>query len=65
MGVVGTGAILASLMLIGGAFGIGWVLGGAFGDDLRDEMALGTSQRNFAPAASLLSRHAHRQRTVA
>ena len=50
LGVIGTGAILASLMFIAGAFGIGWVLGGAFGDALRDEMALGTSQRNFAAA---------------
>lgn len=50
LGVVGTGAILASLLFIAGAFAIGWVLGGAFGDDLRNEMALGTSQRNFAAA---------------
>jgi bile acid:Na+ symporter, BASS family len=50
LGVVGTGAILASLLFIAGAFAIGWVLGGVFGDDLRDEMALGTSQRNFAAA---------------
>ena len=50
VGVVGTGALAASLLFIAGAFGIGWVMGGAFGDDLRDEMALGTSQRNFAAA---------------
>lgn len=50
LGVLGTGAILAALLFIAGAFGIGWVFGGAFGDDLRDEMALGTSQRNFAAA---------------
>lgn len=50
IGVLGSGAILASLMFIVGAFGIGWVFGGAFGDALRDEMALGTSQRNFAAA---------------
>ncbi len=50
LSVVGTGAILASLLFIAGAFAIGWVLGGVFGDDLRDEMALGTSQRNFAAA---------------
>jgi BASS family bile acid:Na+ symporter len=50
LGVVGTGAILASLLFIVGAFVIGWVLGGAFGDELRDEMALATSQRNFAAA---------------
>ena len=50
LGVLGTGAILAALLFIAGAFGIGWVFGGVFGDDLRDEMALGTSQRNFAAA---------------
>jgi bile acid:Na+ symporter, BASS family len=50
VGVVGTGAILASLLFIAGAFTIGWILGGVFGDHLRDEMALGTSQRNFAAA---------------
>jgi bile acid:Na+ symporter, BASS family len=49
-GVFGTGAILASLLFIAGAFAIGWLLGGMFGHDLRDEMALATSQRNFAAA---------------
>lgn len=49
-GVIGTGAILASLLFIAGAFAIGWLLGGVFGEHLRDEMALGTSQRNFAAA---------------
>jgi len=48
--VVGTGAIAASLLFIAGSFGIGWVMGGVFGNDLRDEMALGTAQRNFAAA---------------
>jgi BASS family bile acid:Na+ symporter len=50
VGVVGTGAIAASLLFIAGAFAIGWVLGRAFGEHLRDEMALGTAQRNFAAA---------------
>jgi bile acid:Na+ symporter, BASS family len=50
LGVFGTGAIAASLLFIAGAFGIGWVLGGVFGEHLRDEMALGTAQRNFAAA---------------
>ncbi|HWR53360.1 MAG TPA: hypothetical protein VN428_19800 [Bryobacteraceae bacterium] len=49
-GVLGTGAILASLLFIAGAFAIGWLLGGVFGEHLRDEMALGTAQRNFAAA---------------
>jgi BASS family bile acid:Na+ symporter len=50
LGVVGTGVIAASLLFIAGAFGIGWALGRAFGEHLRDEMALGTAQRNFAAA---------------
>jgi BASS family bile acid:Na+ symporter len=50
LGVFGTGAIAASLLFIAGAFGIGWVLGGVFGEHLRDEMALSTAQRNFAAA---------------
>jgi bile acid:Na+ symporter, BASS family len=50
LGVVGTGIITASLLFITGAFGIGWVFGGMFGAHLRDEMALGTAQRNFAAA---------------
>ncbi len=50
LGVFGTGAITAALLFIAGAFGIGWVLGGGFGEHLRDEMALGTAQRNFAAA---------------
>ena len=41
--VFGTGAIIASLLFIGGALGIGWVFGGAFGEHLRDEMALSTA----------------------
>ena len=49
LGVLGEGAILAAILLVAGAFGIGWVMGG-FGEHLRDEMALGTSQRNFAAA---------------
>jgi BASS family bile acid:Na+ symporter len=48
-GVLGTGAILASILLVTGAFVIGWVLGG-FGEHLRDEMALATASRNFAAA---------------
>ncbi len=50
VGVVGTGAIAASFLFVAGAFGIGWALGGVFGEHLRDEMALGTAQRNFAAA---------------
>jgi len=50
LGVFGTGAIAASLLFIAGAFCTGWVRGGAFGEHLRDEMALGTAQRNFAAA---------------
>ena len=49
LGVFGTGAILSSLLLVAGAFVSGWVMG-SFGEHLRDEMALGTAQRNFAAA---------------
>jgi bile acid:Na+ symporter, BASS family len=50
LGVFGTGAIAAALLFLAGAFGIGWVAGGVFGEHLRGEMALGTAQRNFAAA---------------
>lgn len=49
LNVFGTGAILASVFLVTGAFLIGWALGG-FGENLRDEMALATAQRNLAAA---------------
>jgi predicted Na+-dependent transporter len=49
-GMVGTGAILASLIFIAGTFAIGWLFGGLFGEHLRDETALVTTQRNFAAA---------------
>jgi BASS family bile acid:Na+ symporter len=49
LGVFGTGAVLASILLVIGAFVIGWVFGG-FGEHLRNEMALATAQRNFAAA---------------
>lgn len=47
--VFGTGAIFAALLVLAGAFGTGYLFG-AFGEDLRDEMALTTAQRNFAAA---------------
>lgn len=53
-GVFGTGAILASLLLLAGAFVIGWLFG-AFGEHLDDEMAFGTAQRNFAAAMVVAS----------
>jgi BASS family bile acid:Na+ symporter len=49
IGVFGTGAILAALLLLAGSFVIGWLFGG-FGEHLDDEMAFGTAQRNFAAA---------------
>ncbi|MFN3651262.1 MAG: bile acid:sodium symporter family protein [Armatimonadota bacterium] len=49
VGVFGTGAILAALLVLGGALASGYLLGG-FRPDTRDEMALVTSQRNFAAA---------------
>jgi BASS family bile acid:Na+ symporter len=53
-GVFGTGAILASVLLLLGAFAIGWLLGG-FGEHLDDEMAFGTAQRNYAAAMVVAS----------
>ena len=50
-GVLGTGAILAPLLFIAGAFAIGWLLGGAFGEHLRDEMAFGIGTAEFRRGA--------------
>lgn len=46
---VGVNAILASVLLLVGSFAIGWLFGG-FGEQLRDEMAFATAQRNFGAA---------------
>jgi len=50
--IVGTGAIAASLAIVGGAFGIGFVLGGR-SDHLQDVGGLGTAQRNTAAALTI------------
>ena len=42
-------AAAAAIVLVAGAFAIGWVLGG-FGEHLRDEMGLATAQRNYGAA---------------
>jgi BASS family bile acid:Na+ symporter len=47
--VFGTGAILAALLFIAGAFAIGYLLG-ITGRGTREELALGTAQRNIAAA---------------
>jgi BASS family bile acid:Na+ symporter len=49
LGMFGTGAILASALLIGGAFAVGYLFGG-FGEHKREEMALCTASRNYAAA---------------
>jgi len=49
LGLFGTGAILASALVIGGAFLIGYVLRGFRGEE-RGEAALATAQRNYAAA---------------
>ena len=49
LNVFGTGAILAALLFIAGAFVIGYVLG-ITGRGTRQELALGTAQRNIAAA---------------
>jgi BASS family bile acid:Na+ symporter len=47
--VFGTGAILAALLFIAGAFGIGYLLG-MTGRGTREELGLATAQRNIAAA---------------
>jgi bile acid:Na+ symporter, BASS family len=49
LGVFGTGAIAAALLVIGGAFALGYVLGGADPRE-REVIALATAQRNVAAA---------------
>ncbi len=49
MGIFGEGAILASLLVIAGAFGFGYLLGGPDADR-RGVLGLGTGQRNIAAA---------------
>jgi BASS family bile acid:Na+ symporter len=49
LGVFGHGAILAGLLVLVGAFVIGYLLGN-FSHDTRDEVALCTAQRNYAAA---------------
>ena len=47
IGLLGSGAIIATLVLIGVAIGAGYLLGGPAGDT-RQVLALGTGQRNLA-----------------
>jgi BASS family bile acid:Na+ symporter len=51
----GTGAILAVILLVAGAFGIGWALGG---EDVQNRgiLGLGTAQRNIAAATVVADR---------
>jgi bile acid:Na+ symporter, BASS family len=49
LGVLGTGAILAALLFIAGAFAIGYLLG-MTGRGTREELGLATAQRNIAAA---------------
>ena len=49
IGVIGTGAILAALLLIGGAFAIGYLVG-TFDKSERTVLGFATAQRNFAAA---------------
>ena len=52
LGVFGTGAILAALLFIAGAFIIGYLLG-MTGRGTREELGLATAQRNVAAATVL------------
>lgn len=47
--VFGTGAILVAFLVIGGAFGVGYLLGGP-GRDARVVLGFGTAHRNYAAA---------------
>jgi BASS family bile acid:Na+ symporter len=49
LGVFGTGAIAAALLVVGGAFALGYLLGGADPRE-REVIALATAQRNVAAA---------------
>jgi BASS family bile acid:Na+ symporter len=53
-GVIGTGGILAAILLVAGAAGVGFLLGGP-GMDTRKVLALGTGQRNLAAAFAVAS----------
>jgi BASS family bile acid:Na+ symporter len=50
LSVFGTGAILAALLVIAGAFAVGYLLGGPGAGERREVIALGTAQRNIAAA---------------
>jgi BASS family bile acid:Na+ symporter len=54
LGVFGERAILAGLLLIGGAFGTGYLLGGS-DRDAQIVLGLGTAQRNYAAAMVVAS----------
>src|SRR5260370_21574142 len=49
IGVIGTGGILATLILIAGGVVVGFLLGGP-GGDTRSVLGLGTGQRNISAA---------------
>jgi BASS family bile acid:Na+ symporter len=49
LGMFGTGAILAAVLLIGGSLLFGWLLGGPDREE-RITLAFGSAQRNFAAA---------------
>ncbi|MCE5299051.1 MAG: hypothetical protein MUE45_01170 [Methanoregulaceae archaeon] len=53
-GVLGTGGILVSILLVVGAFIIGYLLGGTDKDN-KKVLALGTGQRNLAAAFAIAS----------
>jgi BASS family bile acid:Na+ symporter len=63
LGVFGTGAILGALVVIGAAFGLGYVLGGP-GTRTREVMGLGTAQRNIAAATVVATQSFDNTNTV-
>jgi predicted Na+-dependent transporter len=63
LGVFGTGAILGALVVIGGAFGLGYLLGRP-GVRTREVMGLGTAQRNIAAATVVATQSFDNANTV-
>jgi predicted Na+-dependent transporter len=56
IGVIGTGGIISALILIGGGFIIGSLLGGP-SRDIRGVLGLGTAQRNISAAVLVGAQH--------
>ena len=63
IGAIGTGALIAALIFLVGALGIGLLLGGK-GAGMRSVMGLGTAQRNLAAAMLVAAQNFSKDPTV-